>query len=137
MSQAKRKYLGSPVFPFTNSGSINASAQTTFDFSKRAQAYEKYAPFNSITITNDSSQNIKVYVNQNPTNSVFVPAGVIKTFDKKSYPAIWSATVENVGSSAISANEINIEVQKEVIDGQTVVSKVAERVFGFFGRSAV
>jgi len=128
-NSSSRKYLGSPTFPLKNVA-ILTGATTVLDFSKRATASEKYAPFNTFTITNDSTENISVAVNQNENNTIFIPAGVIKSFDKKSYPAVYSFAVTNLGSGTISADEITIEVQKEVIDGETIISSVANKILG-------
>jgi len=130
MSQKAREYLGSPIFSESISA-LSAGEQQLFDFNERGEESEKYAPFNLLTIINNSSANaLTVYVNQNKARPIRVPAGTIREFDKKSFPGIYSVLVENAGSTSMSAGEGRIEVQKEVIDGETIIQRVAESWFG-------
>lgn len=130
MGKQQRKYLGSPIF----SGSVpalGAGEVELFDFNERAEASQKYAPFNFITIiNNDVSNPLNIYINQDKSRPVRVPASSIRTFDKKSFPAIWSVLVENAGTTSLTADESIVEVQKEVVDGETIIQSFAQKWFG-------
>jgi hypothetical protein len=129
MSNRAREYLGSPVFteevPQLTSGEL-----TIVDFARTASQSEKYAPFNFVTVTNNSSQAVKLYPNQNPNRFFTVAGNTIRSIDKKSIAGAFSFGIENAGSSTITAGDVVIEVQREVIDGETIIQKGANRLFG-------
>lgn len=127
MTNNRRELLGSPIFSNSNGDTISTTETVIFDFSQNATASEKYAPFNLVTITNNSTQDINVAIDQQDNKTVRVPASSIRSLDKKSVPAVRSFLITNLGSSNINADEITIEVQKEVIDTETIISGVARR----------
>jgi hypothetical protein len=130
---ARRSLLGSPRFKQRNSGTITTGSFAVFDFAKdptqaTPQPSQKYAPFNSATITNDSSYDIIAYVDGDLDNGVFIASGTIKTLDKLSLPAVRRFLVENLGSGSITANQLTFEVQKTVADTDSLVSGVLQSV---------
>lgn len=129
----RREYLGSPTFnwevPALSAGQLSAK-----DFAQNAVASQKYAPFNFITVTNNSEHALELWVNGNETGAKRIPANAVRTFDKKSIPALNIAVIKNVGSGATSGSgDVIVEVQKEVVDQETIISKVANKLFSGAG----
>lgn len=126
---ARRENLGSPIFPFSNTATIASGASAVFDFAQHASIYQKWAPFNFVVISNNSSQKIRVYLNQDTNKGMTIPASTIRTLDKKSCPALSSILVTNAGTGTIAIGELDIEVQKETIDSEQIIQKVARGLF--------
>lgn len=98
----------SPIYSISNSGTISTNAEFTFDL--EAMPYGKYLPYNFVSIQNNSAQRIRLIIND--TLRLIIPAGVIKSIDSSTIPAIWNIKVINLGSSAIGLEEIDIDFQK-------------------------
>lgn len=130
---ANRALLGSPRFVKRNTATIAANGKLVLDFMREDESSKKYGPFNQMTVTNDSSSNIFVWKNQDSNDKVLVVAGTIKTLDKTSMPGLWSVTIEELEGASISANLITVEVQKEVVDTDKVISGVVGWLFGKAG----
>lgn len=126
----KRKNLGSPIFSKKNSSTITSGGMTILDFDKRATRESKYAPFNDITILNNSGEVIKVYINQDEGAGFLIPSNTIQNFAKDEIPAFNSIKIENAGTGNISADEISVNVQRTIIDGNSVIKSVAKKLFG-------
>jgi len=136
-TRTRRKFAGSPIFTGgSENDSISSGSIVVYDFAKNAAQSEKYAPFNFIKIiNNDTSNDLTVKINQDDDKTVSVPAGTIIDYDGESFPAIWGVQVKNEGTGTNSA--FRLEVQKEVINTQDVVSGVAGKVFGFSKKDVV
>lgn len=132
-----RQFGGSPIFTGGSESDTLASGETAvYDFSKNASASEKYAPFNFLKVYNtDTSNDLKIKINQDDDKEVLVTAGTVQTFDSQSFPAIHSILVENIGDSSNSS--YRIEVQKEVVNTQDIISGAVAWVFGMNSKRRV
>lgn len=130
MSSFSRRYGGSPVFTGgSETDTLTSGEIKVYDFAKNAEASEKYAPFNNLTVTNnDASNDLTVKVNQDDGYTFLIPAGTIRSFDQRSVPAIWSLQVKNDGAGTNSSYRVS--VQKEVIGTQDVVENTTRMIFG-------
>lgn len=128
MSKYNRKFGPSPLFSAQNSSAIAASSIWYYDFSEQESASQKYLPFDSVIVTNNSSHTIKFYPNQDKRFKL-VAAGSIAVFDKNSIPALRTFKIENVGSGEISANQLEVAVQRETIGGETAFQKAHKFFF--------
>lgn len=128
-TQARRSSLGSPLYR-ESVGALNASASTVLDLAPEASSAARYAPFNFVQITNNSSQDVEVRLNQDDEAVLFVPANTIQTLDQTTAPAVRSIRVTNVGASATSASEVQIVYQRTVVTGETLLQRGARAVFG-------
>lgn len=107
---------------------LAANAITGYDFASNASASEKYAPFNLVVISNTTSEPLEFYVNGNTDRPLRIPANVVKEYDKKSIPALRSVLIKNVGTGATSGSgDVVVEVQREVVDGESIISRVANK----------
>jgi len=131
MSSIRRRRLtASPLFSESNDSNIAVNAPYVFSFDERATPSEKYAPFNSLKITNNTDQDIKVRINQSPSSEIILQGGTIQTFDSSSVPAVRSLYVENVGSQSISVGGVLVEVQRVAVDNDDLLQKGVELLFG-------
>lgn len=114
-----RTYSASPIFSFLNSslssaGSYLIDLETATPQGDVAGACLKFLPLTNMTISNSSTEDIYVYLNQ-ANNAKVIPAGTILSFTKGTISAIRSIKVYNAGSNTIDANKIEIAVYKEGI----------------------
>jgi len=130
-----RTYEASPIFSFKNSATITAGKQILVDVHKDMPASKKYGAFNNLTVTNNSSYDVYIYLNQDKTNSKVIPSGTILTFDRKTIPALRSLIVYNSGSGTIAINEIEVAVWKEGITQDQAFAKMHKAFFKFFSQS--
>jgi len=94
--QSQLYELSNPSILLTNEiYSINLDETTT---------YGKYVPFNFALLQNNSSEKVRLIIND--TIRKIVPAGTIQTFDASTIPAIWSIRVQNLGSNSIAVGEL-------------------------------
>jgi hypothetical protein len=123
----RRSASGSPNFPH-NAGALLTGAVTIIDFNIRASRQSKYAPFNRLKIINNSSYDIIIYINQDTNNAYVIPAGTIESINKESIPALWSVKIENIGSGTIASGEVRLEVQKEIITPQDLLTGIVKKI---------
>jgi len=111
---ARVKRSGSPIFHYS-AGAIPATtgiehlevATATF-VGYRAGVAKKYEPVDFIRVTNNSAENILIYING---KLVFqVPAGTIISNDLLG--GIWFVALHNVDGTATSADEVKLELQR-------------------------
>lgn len=100
---------GSPTFEIKNSSAISAGGIWMTELDVNGSQYQKYLPFDTITIQNNSSQNITVKVGVH-TITVLANTSIIKN-----NLAFRRIEVTNDGSASINANEISIRFQVEPI----------------------
>ena len=101
--------MDSPLFETSNSGAILSGEFMNVVLDERTN-YGKYTPFNFVLIQNNSSQRVRLIVNDSVRK--IIPAGTIQTFDSSTIPAIWSIRVQNLGAVAIAAEEMQVSFQK-------------------------
>lgn len=91
---------------------------------------KKYLPFDAITVSNDSDENIFVKINDVANQGMFVPTKAVKAYDRVKIRRVevlnlsssGTITTTTVGGTIIG--EVVVEFQKEA----TNVDKVAEAV---------
>jgi hypothetical protein len=95
---------GSPNF-FMNLGAIAAGAFQYVLIEDQFPKARKYQPLNSITITNNSGENVDLQINAQ--NYAALPAGVIWA-DTNS--PVWSFKISNNDSTNVLAGEISVNL---------------------------
>jgi len=95
---------GSPNFYMTL-GAIVAGASQYVLIEDQFPKARKYAPMMSITITNNSGENLDLFVNAQPYASL--PAGVIWA-DNES--PVWSFKIFNNDSTNVASGEISVNL---------------------------
>lgn len=111
-SRVKRN--GSPIFHYSagvipaTTGIEHLEVATATFVGYRPGVAKKYEPLDFIRVTNNSAENILVYING---KLVFqVPAGTIISNDLLG--GIWFVALHNVDGTATSADEVNLELQR-------------------------
>lgn len=128
-------------FDFSNDGTFNlpttiaANGWFAVDIRQQRKYLDalNYAPFNALSISNDSNVNVKVYLNTTYPDSkakkIFVASKTDRTYD---LAKVTACVVENLSSTtAISANEINLLFIKSSL----TVDSVAEKLSGLLGHA--
>lgn len=90
-----------------------------------------YAPFNAISFSNDSSSNIRAYLNVSGTPSyaktIFVASQTDRTYD---LGQITGVTIKNLDSSnTIAAEELNVLFIKSSYNMDRLAERLAERMY--------
>ena len=109
----------SPIFPFTNS-SMATTTEQLFDLYEDTPATRKYGVFTNLRVTNTSSENLILYVNQNRNNGLFIANNSSVELKKGDLGGGYTSFIlYNAGTGTISASGIIIECFKEgaTIDG--------------------
>ncbi len=110
----------SELFELSNENIINPTSIYTIPIQQ--VPYNIYSPFNYCVVTNNSNSKVRLIIND--TNRKLVPAGTIMTFDASTFPAIWSIRVQNIGTTDIAVEEIDVAFQK--VQGlQKLVDKIS------------
>lgn len=126
-----REHGVSPIFTFSNGGTIAAGAFDLVDFEEQNAATAKYLPFNIVEVTNSSSVKIKIYPNQDRTRGIVVPAGFTKTLTQDTIRFVRSILIENTdGATGVSANEIDFLVQRDTTNVDSLVKDIHRKVIG-------
>tara|TARA_R110000824_G_scaffold18331_2_gene72767 strand:+ start:1155 stop:1478 length:324 start_codon:yes stop_codon:yes gene_type:complete len=86
-------------------GAIAAGASQYVLVEAQFPKARKYQPMMSITITNNSGENLDLFVNAQPYASL--PAGVIWA---DSDSPVWSFKIENNDSTNVAAGEISVNL---------------------------
>jgi len=125
---------GSPLFQWRNPV-IGAGDYKTLDM-RNSTEYGPYLPIDSIYIVNNSDEKIKLTFNGGGNTRVIFPK------QQKGYEGqhITSFRVENLGSSAIPAELIEIEFQHSPYDADQYARdqmKPLNRVLRFFGAGVI
>lgn len=66
---------------------------------------KKFVPIMAISVLNESTQNIKVFVNETDNKAFELPANSSRTLE--GYPA-WDITVQNIGDASIGSGEVKV-----------------------------
>lgn len=133
-SQYYRTYEASPIFSFLN-GSMATTTSWLIDLETMAPVgltagdVKKFLPLTNLTITNNSAEDIYVYINQTP-NAKIIPAGNIISFSKGTIPAIRSLKIYNASANTIYADKIEISVYKEGVVIDDAYRKFHKALFG-------
>lgn len=124
-----RTYKVSPIFSFKNSTTILTTAEYLFDFESEQPRTLKYLPFNLTRISNNTNEDIEVYVNQNRDKVIFIPSGITTTVPSDVAPSVSSILVKNVGSGTIAINGIRIFVQRDKVTVDQIVKRAHSTIF--------
>jgi hypothetical protein len=115
MERADRN--GSPLYPEFH-GIIAAGASEYREIRATFPDARKYEPLDAITVTNNSDENLKLYLNG--TLVKLVAARSIVAIDNS---AIWNYKIENISATNTVADEIEVTCQREGL----TVDKLAQR----------
>ena len=135
-----REFDRSPIFQFTNSGTIVAGATHLIDIHSDNTKTKKYGAFSNLRITNNSDEDIMMYINQNRNKGIFIASKSIIEMDANVLGGgVISFIVENLhATTTISANEIRTEVWKEGVTTDSTVKeahKLLHSAFRMLGRA--
>lgn len=106
-----RTYEASPIFTFKNA-SLLTTESWLIDFAQDNTETQKFLPLTNLSITNNSTQDIYIYVNQS-ADAKIIPSGSIISFTKNTIPALRSLKIYNAGGGTASANTIEVSAYKE------------------------
>ena len=125
-----RKFSVSPIFSFSNTSALAIGKELLFDFATSKPKSEKYLPFNTGRILNNSDEDIIIYVNQNRDRPLKIPANTIQPIDATIFPSISSLIVlNNSTTSEISINEINFIASKDNVTTDLLAKRVHKLLF--------
>lgn len=123
--QYERTYEVSPIFSFQNENDILANKDIVIDFASSKKATQKYLPFNTMQIINNSASSIIVYINQRRDKPLLIPNGTIFPINPSIAPAISSVVIKNNSTTAtISVNEIQLLVSKDNVTTDLLAKKL-------------
>jgi len=128
MSKYTRNNGPSPIYQWSNSSNITAGSKTGISWAEYDATSQKYLPFDTISIVNNSSVNLMFYINQD--KPLYIPAGVIKDIPRQLVPALHSFLIENLDDTdAVAENEIYVTCVKEGITTDNLFSSLHQRLF--------
>lgn len=120
----------SPIFSFSNSGTVAVGGFDLFDFESDNASTQKYLPFNVLTIHNNSQAQITIYPNQDTTKGIIISSGVTRIFTQDEIGFIRSLKYKNSDSAnSISAGQISIEVTKNQLNTNSLITIFAKKLF--------
>lgn len=125
-----RTYEASPIFTFRNSADILTTESWLVDFAMDNTDTQKFLPLTNLTITNNSTQDIYIYINQG-TDAKIIPSGSIVSFTKSTIPAIRSLKVYNAGGGTASASTIEVSAYKEGVVIDDAFARMHKAFFKF------
>ena len=124
------KQLEQRIFVLSNQADIVPGDRALFDVETEPTTPngKKYLPFDAMTVSNDSDENIFVKINDVANQGMFVPTKAVKAYDRVKIRRVevlnlsgsGTITTTTVGSTIIG--EVVIEFQKEA----TNIDKVSE-----------
>ena len=125
-------------FDFANDGTFNlpstiaASGYMSIDIRQQTKYLDapNHAPFNAISISNSSAQNVLCYLNTTYPTSIakkfFVASLTDRTYDLAQVTGI---TIENLSTTtAINASEIRVLFIKSAFSSDTLAAKLAKQL---------
>jgi len=106
---AKRNYrLESPLF---RQAQTDLAAGAFININLEAGQFQRYQPFNFVQITNNTNQELILFLGANFVKSI--PSGTIQSIDEETMPAFRSIQLQNA-TAALAAGNIEIVWQKVV-----------------------
>lgn len=124
-TKQRRELAGSPLFNFAVP-ELAAGASHVIDFAPDASAGARYAPFDFLQVSNNSTHALEVFLNE-ADNVLYVAGSTIQSADKTTAPAIRSVRIRNAGTGTIAAGEVRLIVQRTVADSETFVQRIVRR----------
>ena len=133
-----QKYGTSPIYTFDLGASgLSAGSSKLFDFENDNPETLTYLPFNFVNIVNNSSNRVKVTINQDDRRVYYINSGTIINFDKKTIPAIWYVEIENQGTTTITQDQLTMTVYREGITVDSLVQKAHKFIFARKKRNVI
>lgn len=105
-------------------GAIGANE---FDIIELTGKYEKYKPFDSLTIFNNSSSLLRVYINQSSDNYHNVAGKTEKTITNI---RLHNLKISELSGTAVNAGDVVLNVERTGITADSMAKKIARR-FGW------
>lgn len=122
-----REYGNSPVFSFVNED-ITAGASELIDFFQDKPAIQKYGAMTNFIIQNNSSVELKVYLNQSQDRIFTIPAGVIRSFTQEEIQGgVISLLIKNNGLGTATAGLISVETFKVGVQIESTFQKLYKK----------
>jgi len=107
------RYIESPPFRSVISSGLAANDHDTIDYrTSHDGSAKKYLPFNILTITNFSGQQLEIEINGSIIKRCFESSVIVIELD-----AIYDVRIKNVASSATDA-EIEVIAEKRLTERQ-------------------
>ena len=114
----------SPIFPFTNAATITTLKEILVDLYEDTPATRKYGVFTNLRITNSSSEDCILYINQNKDRGIFVANNSSVNLNKGDLGGGYTSfIIYNAGTGTIAINDLRIECWKE---GATIDNTMKE-----------
>lgn len=114
-NEYERKFGSSPIFRYSNTGTIAASGKLYYDWEVSANPTAgKYLPFNYLVATNNNTDNpLLIYINGAwDTPVAMLPPKAIRELDSSTIHAFRSVGIQNTGSSTITAGQVELIAQR-------------------------
>jgi hypothetical protein len=126
LSLQERRAIQGTSKSFKNSGTVAANAEQYQDYESVAEL-RKFLPLDSVVIVNNSSQDIEFYPNDDSRFLKRVTSKTIVKISKDDIGGLVRHKWVNVGSGSINANEVEVFVQKERPNTQSVVDTLVKK----------
>jgi len=130
-----RSLGASPPFHFDvaeDSVTIAAAATYRYSIFEKQSTAQKYMPFNNVSVTNSSGQDVIFYPNQDLNNGWLIPNNTIKVFKTTEIPALSTFALKNNGSSSIISG-VRVEFFNSAASTEFLGQKIVEKFGGLFG----
>lgn len=131
----KRDYAPSPVFLFKNA-SLSSGSLELFDIHSRTPenatsgATEKYGVFTNMRITNNSGQQVFIYINQEKSRVKVLNDGQVLELASGDLGGGYTTfSIYNNGSGTAIASTIYIECWKDGVESTDLIQKVHKTFF--------
>jgi len=126
-----RNISGIVVGSVKNTATITAGSIWTYNIEDNKSAWVKYLPFDSITIVNNSGEDISFYPNMDIDRKKLIPAGTIWVLDAPAdIPAIHSWKIENLDSTnTIAIDELEITCSRKGMVSDSLAKAMSKNVF--------
>ncbi len=107
------RYIESPPFRTVITSGLAAGDHQTIDYrTAHSGAAKKYLPFNTLTVTNFSGQQIEITINDTVIKRCFESSVTVIELD-----AIYDVRIKNIASAATDA-EIEVIAEKRLTERQ-------------------
>ncbi len=127
LSLQERRQLQGTKYSLKNPSTITAGSEWFKDFESIDQL-RKHLPLDSVVVTNNSTVDINFYPNDDARFKKTIPSKTIQAFSKSTIGGLNSSRVVNLsGATSISANQIELFLEKEQPNTQSVVDAIVRK----------
>jgi len=122
----QRRSLQGTKYSFNNPSTIATGAEWYQNFESVSQL-RKHLPLDNVVVTNNSTQDIDFYPNDDTRFKKKIVKGTIQSFSKSTIGGLNQFRVVNLGSGNINANEVEVFVEKEQPNTQRLIDGLVNR----------